>query len=91
MPPLLVIRLSEVSRGSDKLLLAPHWKKGIKALLATKAYQYFQIFKKLLKNGVFVQTMWENFRIYVLNRLAATLGLSHDNPRPFLKKMEDVC
>ena len=47
----------------DKLLLAPHWKKGIKALLATKAYQYLPDFQETAEEWQsFVADYVEDFR-----------------------------
>lgn len=47
----------------DKLLLAPHWKKGIKALLATKAYQYLPDFQETAEEWQsFVADYAEDFR-----------------------------
>ena len=64
----------------DKLLLAPHWKKGIKALLETKAYQYLPDFQETAKK-------WQSFVAGSEQAWAATLlALKHDNPRSFLKK-----
>ena len=56
-------RLSEVCIEFDKLLLAPHWKKGIKALLATKAYQYLPDFQETAEEWQsFVADYAEDFR-----------------------------
>ena len=73
----------------DKLLLAPHWKKGIKALLATKAYQYLPDFQETAEEWQsFVADYVEDFRFTSSEQAwaATLLTLKHDNPRSFLKK-----
>ena len=73
----------------DKLLLAPHWKKGIKALLATKAYQYLPDFQETAEEWQsFVADYAEDFRFTSSEQAwaATLLALKHDNPRSFLKK-----
>ena len=73
----------------DKLLLAPHWKKGIKALLATKAYQYLPDFQETAEEWQsFVADYVEDFRFTSSEQAwaATLLALKHDNPRSFLKK-----
>ncbi len=73
----------------DKLLLAPHWKKGIKALLATKAYQYLPDFQETAEKWQsFVADYVEGFGFTSSEQAwaATLLALKHDNPRSFLKK-----
>ena len=73
----------------DKLLLAPHWKKGIKALLATKAYQYLPDIQETAEKGQsFVSDYADDFRLTSSEQAwaATLLALKHDNPRSFLKK-----
>ena len=73
----------------DKLLLAPHWKKGVKALLATKAYQYLPDFQETAEEWQsFVADYVEDFRFTSSEQAwaATLLALKHDNPRSFLKK-----
>ena len=73
----------------DKLLLAPHWKKGVKALLATKAYQYLPDFQETAEEWQsFVADYAEDFRFTSSEQAwaATLLALKHDNPRSFLKK-----
>ena len=73
----------------DKLLLAPHWKKGIKALLATKAYQYLPDFQETAEEWQsFVSDYADDFRFTSSEQAwaATLLALKHDNPRSFLKK-----
>ena len=73
----------------DKLLLAPHWKKGIKALLETKAYQYLPDFQETAEKWQsFVADYAEGFRFTSSEQAwaATLLALKHDNPRSFLKK-----
>ena len=53
----------------DKLLLAPHWKKGVKALLATKAYQYLPDFQETAEEWQsFVADYAEDLDLRVLSR-----------------------
>ena len=73
----------------DKLLLAPHWKKGVKALLATKAYQYLPDFQETAEKWQsFVADYVDDFRFTSSEQAwaATLLALKHDNPRSFLKK-----
>lgn len=73
----------------DKLMLSPHWSKGLSVLMATKAYDF-------LPDLAGTREMWQS----MLNQLetdyafhsseqawtAILLCLDHQNPREFLKK-----
>lgn len=73
----------------DKLLLAPYWKKGIEALMATAAYDYLPEFSGTLDRWQsFLRSYRKDFIFSTSEQAwAATLiALEHDNPKSFLKK-----
>ena len=89
MPPFWKrFRLSEVSSSLISCFWPHIGKKGIKALLATKAYQYLPDFQETAEEWQsFVADYVEDFRFTSSEQAwaATLLALKHDNPRSFLK------
>lgn len=73
----------------DKLLMAPHWRKGIEALQATKAYQYLpDLADTFEKWQSLLDKMSEDFVFTSSEQAWATLilALAIREPKHFLKK-----
>ncbi|WP_162011285.1 CCA tRNA nucleotidyltransferase [Streptococcus sp. S784/96/1] len=72
----------------DKLLMAPFWRKGIKALQATEAYNYLpDLVGTIEKWQSFLDSIAEDFRFTNSEQAwaALLLALKIKNPKAFLK------
>lgn len=73
----------------DKLLMAPHWRKGIEVLVSSKSYQYLPDFQDTAKEWqAFLAAYAKDFLFETSEQAwaAVLLALGHANPRAFLKK-----
>ena len=73
----------------DKLLMAPHWRQGIEALVASQAYQYLPDFQETASQWQNFLSAYEDGFTFATSEqawAAVLLALEHGNPRSFLKK-----
>lgn len=73
----------------DKLLMASHWRKGIEALIATKAYDYLPDFQGSANQWQgFLKHYGADFTFSSSEQAwaAVLLALDHAQPKAFLKK-----
>ncbi|MGT2907034.1 CCA tRNA nucleotidyltransferase [Streptococcus dentiloxodontae] len=73
----------------DKLLMSPHWRKGIQAFMAIRAYDYLPDFQDTFdKWQCLLADYTENFSFSSSEQAWAAVLLSqhHKNPKTFFKK-----